>query len=119
MKIWGYLIGVILLISACRNDILYSEYKPVPGSSWKLHDTWKFEVPVHDTLNRYNLYIMLRNNHDYPYANLYLITGVKFPDNTYIADTLEYEMTDQQGHFLGSGFGSLKENKLIWLFERE
>ena len=43
---------------------------------------------------------------------MFLIIGIDFPDNTSVIDTLEYEMTDVEGKFLGTGFTDLKENLL-------
>ena len=37
-----------------------------------------------------------------------------FPDLTKVVDTLEYEMADATGRFLGSGFSDRKENKLFY-----
>jgi gliding motility-associated lipoprotein GldH len=71
-------------------------------------------IPIKDTIRFHNLYINLRNTKDYPYSNLFLIAQMSFPDNTIVVDTLEYEMTDPTGKFLGSGFSDLKENKLFY-----
>jgi gliding motility-associated lipoprotein GldH len=65
-----------------------------------------------DTLNKNNIYINLRNNKDYEFSNLFLIVGIKFPNNYQIVDTLEYEMTTPEGRFLGAGISDVKENKL-------
>ena len=54
----------------------------------------------------------MRNNNDYQYSNLFLIVGIDFPNNFSVIDTLEYEMANAEGKFLGSGFTDLKENKL-------
>ena len=45
---------------------------------------------------------------------MFLITTLKFPTGKKIVDTLEYEMTDNSGHFLGNGFAGIKENKLFY-----
>ncbi len=58
------------------------------------------------------MFINLRNNNNYEYSNLFLIVDINFPNNTSIVDTLEYEMTDAEGKFLGTGLTDLKENKL-------
>ena len=58
------------------------------------------------------MYVTLRNNKDYEFSNLFLIVGIKFPNNYQIVDTLEYEMTTPEGRFLGNGMTDVKENKL-------
>ncbi len=105
---------VIFLIQACQSDIIYSKYVPIENGGWKKDQVLKFEIPVQDTLNIYNLFINLRNTKEYRYSNLFLITQMTFPDKSKVIDTLEYEMTDAEGHFLGSGFSDIKENKLFY-----
>ncbi len=109
-----YIAVIISMLVACSGPVTYSSYQSTRENAWGLHDTINFDFPVQDTLSRYNLYIMLRNNEDYPYSNIILITQTRFPDHTLITDTLEYEMTDSRGEFLGTGFGSEKENKLMY-----
>ena len=69
---------------------------------------------MQDSLTPHNIFINLRNNKDYGYSNLFLITQMTFPNQAKIIDTLEYEMTDSNGRFLGNGFSDLKENKLFY-----
>ncbi|PIE99071.1 MAG: gliding motility lipoprotein GldH, partial [Polaribacter sp.] len=61
-----------------------------------------FDFVVNDTLAKQNLFINLRNNNDYEFSNLFIITKLSFPSGEKIIDTLEYEMTDNSGRFLGS-----------------
>ena len=37
---------------------------------------------------------------------------MQFPHGKIVQDTLEYRMTETDGRFLGTGYGSIKENKL-------
>lgn len=39
---------------------------------------------------------------------------MNFPDGKKVIDTLEYDMTDKTGKFLGKGFSEIKENKLFY-----
>jgi gliding motility-associated lipoprotein GldH len=58
------------------------------------------------------MYITLRNDEQYPYSNLFLIAEMTGPDGASERDTLEYEMADASGNWMGTGYGSVKENKL-------
>ena len=62
----------------------------------------------------YSKLINIRNNKKYPYSNLYVITELNFPNGNKIVDTLQYQMSDKFGHFLGKGFTDIKENKLFY-----
>ena len=105
---------VILLIQACQSDMIYNKYVSIENNEWGKELVLEFEIPVQDTVNSYNLFINLRNTKDYGFSNLFLITQMTFPDQSKVIDTLEYEMTDAAGHFLGSGFSDIKENKLFY-----
>ncbi len=58
-----------------------------------------FEFDVIDTISPKNLFINIRNNNEYAFSNLYLITELNFPNGTKIVDTLQYEMADKSGNF--------------------
>ncbi len=101
-----------LLFMSCAKDKVFDQYKPISDARWHKDSIVSFKMNPIDTLSRNNLYVQLRNSKDYQFSNLFLIVGIEFPDNTNIVDTLEYEMADAQGKFLGTGFTDLKENKL-------
>ncbi len=107
-------IGFFFVLQACQNNTVYSKYVHLDNAAWKHKQNLKFNIPVQDTTALYNIFINLRNTNDYAYSNLFLITQMTFPDKTKVIDTLEYEMTDAQGNFLGSGFSDIKENKLFY-----
>lgn len=108
------LFGFIIVLQACYNDTVYSEYMHLDNAEWRQEQNLKFTIPVKDTTALNNVFINIRNTKDYAYSNLFLITQMTFPDKTKVVDTLEYEMTDAQGNFLGSGFSDIKENKLFY-----
>ena len=60
-----------------------------------------------------NLFINIRNNKNYEFSSLFLIAKIEFPSGYKLVDTLEYEMTNAKGEFLGQGFSDVKENKLF------
>lgn len=108
------LIIVLVLFTACQNNVVFNQYQPVENAKWQNGQVIAIEIPMQDTISNYNLYINLRNNKDYAYSNLFLITRMTFPDNKQVTDTLEYEMADAKGNFLGTGFSDIKENKLFY-----
>jgi len=106
------IISISLSIISCNDTTVFSTYKPISKSQWHKDSIISFTFKPVDTLSKNNVYINLRNNNDYQYSNLFLIVGIDFPDNKSVVDTLEYEMTNAEGKFLGDGFTDLKENKL-------
>lgn len=103
---------VILTISSCTRKMIFDQYRPIEDSEWHKDSIVNFKINSIDTLSRNNIYVSLRNNKDYEFSNLFLIVGIKFPNNYHIVDTLEYEMTTPEGHFMGTGMTDVKENKL-------
>ncbi len=104
------LFGLLALISCDKNRV-YDEYQSLPNE-WHRDTVVSFKLEAPDTLKNYNLFINLRNNSDYRYSNLYLITEINFPYGKVVSDTLQYEMAKPSGEWLGTGFGEVKESKL-------
>lgn len=119
MKQIGLSLGKILLLftlvfytSSCTRNMVYNQFKPIENNQWHKDSIVNFVINSTDTIQKNNIYVTLRNNKDYEFSNLFLIVGIKFPNNYQIVDTLEYEMTSPEGRFLGTGMSDIKENKL-------
>ena len=102
---------VCLSIASCDSNSVFDEYQSV-SNEWNKDSVITFKVNPPDSINSYNVFVNLRNTHDYKYSNLFLIVSTKFPNGKVIKDTLEYKMTKPNGEFLGTGFSDVKENKL-------
>lgn len=109
-----YFIAIIILLLSCNSTQEFDEYKTINNANWQKNDTVFFNFINSDTISSKNLFINIRNNGIYKYSNLFLITEILAPNQYATVDTLEYEMADAKGHFLGQGFSDLKENKLIF-----
>ncbi|WP_232455893.1 gliding motility lipoprotein GldH [Polaribacter sp. SA4-10] len=105
---------MLIFLSSCDDKSDFNQYKSIENASWEANKKVLFEFVVKDTVSPKNLFINIRNNNEYSYSNLYLITALSFPNGTIIVDTLQYEMADSKGRFLGEGFTEIKENKLFY-----
>lgn len=105
---------VLIFLVSCSDNIEFTKYQSLPSASWEAHKNVSFEFDVIDTVSAKDLFINIRNNKDYPFSNLYLITELNFPSGDKVIDTLQYEMSDKTGRFLGKGFTDIKENKLFY-----
>lgn len=110
----GIFFLVAMLLASCDSNSEFDNYITLPKSAWNKKNTIQFTFPINDSIGKKNLFINLRNNKDYAYSNLFLITQMNFPDGQIIIDTLEYDMADVTGKFLGEGFTDIKENKLFY-----
>lgn len=109
---------MLLGFFSCTEHIHHSEFRDLPEAGWGADDTLKFYVEITDTVHPFDCYLHVRNDLDYPFSNLFLITSVIDPSGRGERDTLEYEMAAPDGRWLGQGVGSLKESKL-WFRERK
>ncbi len=107
------IIALLLLatLTSCDESLIDSDTQAFPDMAWPGSDPAVFEIKPPDTLNSFDINLRLRNNADYAYKNLWLITQMKFPQGKIVTDTLEYDMANAQGEFLGSGH-DVVENKL-------
>jgi len=106
--------ATFLLFASCDSNGVFDEYRSLENSIWDQERPVEFEFQIQDTISTNNLYINIRNNEDYGYSNLFLITHLNFPNGKKVVDTLEYEMADNNGRFLGQGLSEIKESKLFY-----
>lgn len=104
--------AMIALVSCDKNRV-FDEYKSV-GSSWNKDSIVSFELPQLEAAKKYNLFVNVRDNNDFPFNNLFLIVSLEQPNKQTLVDTLEYQMANPDGTLLGEGFTDIKENKLIF-----
>lgn len=105
---------LILMLVSCDSKRVFDEYNSIPDGFWDKEKSISFNFLVTDTITKRNLFFNLRNNHNFPFSNLFLITEMNFPDGQKVVDTLEYDMADKTGKFLGEGFSEIKESKLYY-----
>lgn len=101
----------LLLFASCDKTRVFDRYESIPGD-WHRDSLVRFSFNAPDTVNNYDLFLNLRNNSNYNFSNIYLITELNFPNGKVISDTLQYEMAAPSGEWLGTGFGDVKESKL-------
>ncbi len=102
---------VLVLFVSCDSNTVVSKSKSLSGN-WNKDEAINFTFPQLDSIKDYNLFINVRNTNDYKYNNIFLIVSINFPHGKTITDTLEYKMANPDGSWLGTGIGSIKENKL-------
>ena len=112
-KITGFGLFFLCFIS-CDSNRIFDEYQSIDENTWLKDRIVNFELAVEDTVSKNNLFINIRNDKEYEFSNLFLITKMEFPNGAKIIDTLEYEMTDKFGNHLGSGYTDIKVNKLFY-----
>jgi len=105
---------ITFFLFSCNSNIVFDQYKAVENHQWNSENDINFIVSNMDTISTRNVFINIRNNKKYEFNSLFLIAKMEFPSGYNVVDTLEYEMTDSYGDWLGSGFTDIKENKLFY-----
>jgi len=111
-KFWFYGILTLWLVS-CQNKVIFKQTIDLSSDGWHKDNIVSLKMTPSDTIKNYNISFLIRNDNNYPYANIFLIAGMETNTKKSV-DTLEYAMADQEGHWLGSGIWDLKESKLIY-----
>lgn len=105
----------IISLLACNNESVFNQYKTIPKGEWNRDSLLLFQVPVTDTLLNHNLFINVRNDIEYKYSNLWLFIEIKQPGDTIaVKDTFEITLSDPTGKWLGTGFGGIKTNEMLY-----
>lgn len=108
------LVIALLIFSCSRNrNIIFTDTVTMPDAIWRLTDNPEFGVVVSDTAMHTDVFFSIRTGSAYPFRNLWLFVTASSPDGkTSLTDTLQYELADQKGEWLGKGFGNIHELKL-------
>lgn len=115
-KMFLTFIMIIITLSfwACDENRIFEKNKKIPESGWNKLEMIRFEVPIQNTIIRYNFYINIGNTTDYKFSNLFLFIKTIYPDRNISRDTVECTLSDKNGLWLGNGMGSLKNNNILF-----
>ena len=115
MKILNNFLLILVAVSivSCDEKRVFDQYKSV-GTAWHKDSIIKFKLPKLDANKKFNLFVNIRDNNDFPYSNLFLIVSLEQPNKKVKVDTLEYQMANLDGTLLGDGFSDVKESKLFY-----
>jgi gliding motility-associated lipoprotein GldH len=104
----------LLLLSSCNSNVIFIDSKVMNENTWDLTDIPSFKVQVQDTINSNNVIFTIRTGSSYPFRNIYFFVTTTSPDGKSITDTLQYNLADEKGNWLGKGFGDIHELDLTY-----
>ncbi len=103
---------ICVIIFSCNSNVFYYKNKNFTDKTWNKNDIVKFNVPINDTLKKYDFYITLRNSSDYSFMNLFVFLKTLYPDGTASQDTIELILARPDGKWLGHG-RNIIDNKIL------
>lgn len=97
----------ISLVSCSNNEVVSMNSI---DSTWNKNKELLFTLNIENSDVPRNVIFVVRNNNDYPYSNLFLISYLKNEkEKNYKIDTLNYILAKPTGEWIGNGFGETKE----------
>ena len=107
-------LSLISLIVGCvlSNEKLHFSSFP---NGWPQNEGVQFRFTPERVNSPINIFLYLRNNDDYPFANIHLITTLENPIGEKVIDTLSYTMASPEGEWLGEGL--LVHESKLWFKE--
>lgn len=109
----GFFFVILMTLVGC-GEVLFQQSHEVPNKNWEADRTFRFKVPVQDTMGSFDFYIDLRNSSNYPYANIYMFVNTAFPNGNTARDTVECILADRRGKWLGDGLGDILDNHILF-----
>lgn len=112
----SFFISVIILsviLSSCNQNTVYNKNVTLPSEGWYKNNAIAFNVHIYDSLENYEFSLITRNTINYRFSNLYIFLITEFPNGNISRDTIECILADDEGKWLGKGWGDIKENDII------
>lgn len=104
---------VSVFLYSCNSNTIINQYVEIPSSGWDKNNAVAFNVDINDSISTYNFGINIRNSTTYRYSNLYIFLLTEFPNGNISRDTIECLLADNEGKWLGKGWGEIKESEII------
>lgn len=103
-------------LASCTNDkVAYNEFVSLADAKWDKDTLAIFRADITDTTRLYDIYLQVRNDNDYAFANLWLFIDVISPDGHSRRDTIECFLANPDGSWLGGGWGSLYSTRCQYM----
>jgi len=106
------LIFTVFALTSCDRNGVYEGNISTSNNLWAKNNAAKFIAPIKDTVSYHNIYINIRNTTNYPNCNLYLFIATTAPSGATQLDTIECFLADDQGKWLGKGFGHILDSQI-------
>ncbi len=104
----------IIGTASCTKNPRYEKSHSFRNEVWSYSDTAKFKVKVLDTTTKYDIFLTLRRNINYPYSNIWVNMGTLIPDSTHRKySDLELTLEEKNGRPTGNRVGNNIEHVIL------
>ncbi len=98
---------------SCNSNTIFNQNVALPSEGWYKNNAVGFNVNISDTLETYEFGLNIRNSINYRYSNLYVFLITEFPNGNISRDTIELNLANDAGKWLGKGWGDIKESNIV------
>jgi len=106
---------ILILLFSCDRHKKYDSYQSLENEVWTSDNIVVFNVDIDNVKQPTDVFLNVRSDSKYQYRNLFIVTKIISPEKNVLQDTLEFEMADAFGNWLGEGLTDVKNNKLYFL----
>ncbi len=101
---------LIIVVASCGdNNVVFLDYQNVDGV-WEKQNQIKFSFNS-DKESITDISLLLRNDHSYPFSNIYVITSIKNNDRV-IFDTINYSFKDSDNKWYNFKSSRINNSKI-------
>lgn len=93
----------LLIFVSCQEQVIFEQNVDILDCAWD-KDTPAYltiAAPPDSVAGYYRLAINFRHTEDYPYRNIYFFITTTAPDGANLRDTVQYELANEHGRWLG------------------
>ena len=108
MRLTSIIVFFTLVICSCNSKSVFEDHKSFKNQSWSSDSSLVFKYLPIDTISKNNLIIKVRHTVEYEFSNLFLFV------NSSKNDTIEIDIANKEGMFLGSGTGDVREIEFVY-----
>jgi len=113
MKVKIFVVVVMLAVAtlSCTTKQFYEDFYAIGSKGWDTDSTARFNFTVPDNKSVYDIVIATRNLESYEYNNLWLTVRIQSPDKSAIRDTIEIQLAQPNGKWIGKGTSGVYYNE--------
>jgi len=109
LPVLSFLLGLILVISSCRQINVYEKVTLIPNYEWQTNFAATGTFVIEDTAAFYNLNIVLRHTDAYRYNNIWLNVGLQSPGDTLYFQKIDLSLGNDADGWEGTGMNDIWE----------
>lgn len=102
-----FIFSILTIYLSCDKTKIFENNQTIENKQWAYNQPIIFKTIINDTTLRYNLYINVRTSENYAYQNMWVSLSTQTPKGNTMQSRIDLPLADNEGKWLGSGFGDV------------